>query len=155
MTTTIDPDLQSALKKYAEGRAPVSRIVRRMDVVTCFSTLFAKWEFQEDGLIVQLFPRCGPTDEWFEGSYEGRERRARYHPGRGEAPFSGARFPNGFVDNIKDAANQVWMGEVKIDYVEELRSYVLLFLGLPRSEDFESEGGFLDRFLTKIDEALE
>lgn len=134
--------------------APVSKIVRNMNVVTCFTTLFAKWEFQEGGLLVQLFPRNGPKDEWFEGYWTEEPRKGgQYVPGRGERPHPKAEFPKNFKNLMKSAAD-VWLGDIQMDYVDELGSYVLLFVGLEDQGAVE-EGKLLDSFLDKLDILLE
>ena len=122
---------------------------KNLQVITAFTTLFAKWLVTDEGLLVQLFARKGPEDQW----YRGRWVNKTYVPGRGEIK-SGLEFPKDFEQHIKKGVDGVWLGEVKLDFVEELCSYVLLFEGCFDAKAYQ-EGQMLDKFLEYLDNVLD
>lgn len=174
--TLIDPEFMGGLQEL-----DLQQVKRDLKVVTCFSTLFCKWELQEDGLLVQIFPRSGAEDEWYEARYLqqcancGVQRknvrsqfsvppchrcgstRLVFMPGREEtSALHRWALPLEAVENlIKRAGDRMFLGNVKFDYVEELNSFVLLFERWSGSEeDLHKAGGPLDTFLEEVDNAL-
>lgn len=171
--TLINPEFLNQMTSTDLGT-----LKRRMKVVTCFSTLFAKWEIQEDGLLIQMFPRAGAEDEWYEGQYTqqcaqcGRWRRdvtsqfkvgpcpgcgstrLVYRPGRGEVPTT-HKWMAHMLPILEEAADKIFMGDVKFDYVEELDSWVLLFQKWRGDDESLSKArGPLDIFLESVDNRL-
>lgn len=148
-----------------------------LQVVTEFSTLFAQWETSGDDLLVQVFPRAGEEDEFFEGQYLNRcancraETEARtgvykkcrrcghhgliFNPGRLEAKAEHVEFPSNMIDHIKAACHKMWMGDVMgPDYVEELGAWVVKFLMVKCTRGTQPDE-HLDRFLNELDRALD
>lgn len=153
-----------------------------IQVIDCFSTLFAEWTHIGGDLVVHLFPRNGVRDTWYPGRHTAvcrscrrthpevggdgiprspcpacRSRAFVYQPGRGEIagtlPFT---FPQTFRSTMKAAADRVWFGDVHVDYVPEMRAYCLRFVGVATVDKRAADnGGMLDRFLTELDARLD
>ena len=123
--------------------------IKNLQVITCFTTIFAKWRIIDEGLLLQLFPRQGKKDVWFEGRWV----NDRYIPGRGEQKTAAA-FPPSFEKEIQSAASKVWFSTVRMDYVPELLSYVLLFEGL-FDINCTAQGEVIDKFLEYLDSTLD
>jgi DNA-directed RNA polymerase subunit RPC12/RpoP len=145
-----------------------------LQVDSSCSTLFGRFESQEDDVLVQLFPRAGEEDTYFVGEYLpkckgcGSEVPAQnkvykkcrrcghtglvYVPGRLEQKVDGLDFPSNMESIIKQACHKIWSGEVMgPEFVPELGAWVLKFrmLGSVKWQDL------LDQFFGYIDQALD
>ena len=121
--------------------------------ITCFTSLFAEWVVQGGHLLVHLFPRLGADDRWFDGQVI----KGKYWAARREQKADGVDFPKNMPDLIKQSANAIWHGDAQLDFVEELGAYAVRFVDVSalQMEDIAKEGGFMDRFVTFIDNALD
>lgn len=151
---------------------------KKFTIVDDFSTFFAEWELRDLDLLIHLFPRGGEEDQYFEGRYINRCRSCRrevpqpesirsmkpcqacghsgliYEAGRLEQKGD-YEFPEDMVPVIEAACHAVWQGDVMYDYVKELAAYVILFKAAGTVQELTEDGGLLDRFLVKVDAALE
>jgi len=146
--------------------------------VTNFTTFFADWEIRGQDMIVHLYPRAGASDEWTAGHYEPyckscgsrvevKSRKdlkpcprcghtgLRYIPSRTERPPENAVFPSDMKDKIKRAADGVWMGDVAIDSVPELKAYVVQFQRVLVTAKTVGFDIFVDKFCAKVDQELD
>lgn len=148
-------------------------------IASNYSTLFCQFEQQGENLLVQLFPRAGAEDSYFEGEYLRRcakcntevpnarngvyppcpnarckSRRLKYVPGRLEQKVDGLSFPDTMGDTIKAACHRVWAGDVTgPELVPELGAWVLRFKMVGSGP--EVLANLLDKFLEHIDHALD
>ena len=146
--------------------------------ITNFTTFFADWEIRGQDMIVHLYPRAGASDEWTSGHYEPicqscgsrvdvksrkdmkpcprcGHTRLKYIPSRTECAPDNAVFPSDMKDRIKRAADGVWMGDVAIDEVPELKAYVVQFQRVLVTAKTVGFDLFVDKFCAKIDQELE
>jgi DNA-directed RNA polymerase subunit RPC12/RpoP len=120
----------------------------QLERVDEYSTFFAEYDLQGKHLLLHLFPREGFEDGWSDGHYINRCQNCRaevampskpselrpcprcghtgliYVPGRVEEK-GGVEFPEDARDIIKDAVDQVWLGEVAIELIPELGAYAV------------------------------
>lgn len=152
--------------------------VKNLYVVEDFSTLFGEFEVRNDDVLVHLFPRAGPSDQWVAGRYIGRcksckrdvpvPKRAQdlkacpgcghvglvYIPGRQEEKVSCA-FPGNMKDIISKAIDRTWMGDTAVDYVVELGAYVVQFQYAKTAAELVGVVQFVDRFCEEVDTLLD
>lgn len=147
--------------------------------IESFTTFFADWELKGDDVLFHFYPRAGAEDKWTAGHYEPHcancgasvsvpkarhELRAcprcghvglRYVPGRTERPAENVVFPEGMKDLLKKACDCLWMGEVAIDFVPELKAYVVqMQRAITAAKVFGFEQ-FADKMCSKVDELLD
>lgn len=150
---------------YNQGGAEV----RSLDKILDFSTLFSKFFERGDTLVVQLFPRNGKEDHY----YPEKERDGKLIPGRLDLSFRDIQFPNNMEELIKEAADDIWMGDVAIEPVAILRydddddvvvdepkekstgSYVVQFQGVKTAAHIIGPKKFVDTFCDRLDKSLE
>lgn len=128
----------------SQGVKPVE-----FEQVTSFSTHFAEWTFKGDDLLVHLFPRSGRSDKYYPAYHDNGE----YRPGRLEEKAT-VTFPGDMRDRIKRATDEVWLGDVAIDYVPELGSYSVQFQDAKTTVKVTGPK-FMDKFCEAVDSALE
>lgn len=110
--------------------------------------LFAEFDIREGDVLIHLFPRAGLEDLWTHGHYINRCHACKrevempskpselkpcpscqhtgliYVPGRVEEKAAVA-FPKNARDIIKEAIDEVWMGDVAVEEVPELGAYAV------------------------------
>lgn len=155
MTSMKMPSWYNDAKKEMEGSfdetpQDVSFRPSYLELVEDYPNLFAEYELRDQDLLLHLFPRGGLEDRWSDGHYIGRCHNCRrevelpskpaelkpcpncqrtglvYIPGRGEDKAE-VSFPENAKTLIKEATDVAWLGEVAIDFVEELGAYVVQF----------------------------
>lgn len=141
-------EAKEQLAKVAVEPPPPMAQPPEMEKLTSLPFLFAEYSMKEDDVLMHIFPRQGPEDQWFEGHYINRCRNCRkevefppnqralkpcprcgntgliYVPGRSEEATK-FKFPDNVRDLIKKAVDTVWMGDVAIELVPELNAYVV------------------------------
>jgi hypothetical protein len=144
-----------------------------MEKVTDLPYLFAEYSVKEGDVLLHLFPRAGPEDQWTDGHYINRCRNCRtmvefpsdprvmkpcprcrntgliYVPGRSEEASKVVWSPN-VRDLIKQAVDTVWMGDVAVELVEELKAYVVQIQGAKTTA--KTVG--LEKFVRQVCDAL-
>lgn len=144
-----------------------------MEKVTDLPYLFAEYGVKEGDVLLHLFPRVGLEDQWTDGHYINRCRNCRsevpmpgnprevkkcprcghggliYIPGRSEEASKTAWSPN-VRDLIKQAVDTVWMGDVAIELVPELKAYVAQVQGAKGT----AKAVGLEKFVRQICDAL-
>jgi DNA-directed RNA polymerase subunit RPC12/RpoP len=147
--------------------------------IDAFTTFFADWELKGDDVLFHFYPRAGAEDKWTTGHYEPhcascgasvdvpKTRRElkpcprcshtglRYIPGRTEQPGLTAEFPSDMKERLKKAVDNLWMGEVAIDYVPELKSFVVQLQKASTSAKVFGYEQFADKLCSKVDELLD
>lgn len=169
-------ELKGAAAKLAETNKFDSIDFKDMEVVSDYSTFFAEFELAGDDILIHLFPRAGEEDVWTEGRYidrcrachrevpplrEGQKLQQCPHcrktsglifvPGRRDEPIKGLVFPQSMRQHIEEAG-QAWLGDAKLDYVEELHAYVIKFIG---AATVEQPMVVLLKFLDTLDTLLD
>ncbi len=149
VTPTTENQIELCKQMVEEAEPCLIPLPKNLQMISCFTTFFASWRVEEEGLLVQLFPRAGREDTYFLGRWV----KKTYVPGRCEQKIDGLKFPENFPKLLHTSASKVWMGNVKCSFVPELESYVLLFEGLMGASS--QEGGLLDKFLEQLDQLLD
>jgi hypothetical protein len=124
------------------------------NVVDSFSTHFLEYELKKEDLLIHLFPRAGGSDRYYPSS---TSKDGKYIPGRLEEPVDGLSFPENALDCIERAAECVWAGDVTADYVPELKSYAVQFIGAANTlcSEASMSSGALSKFIDLFSEALD
>jgi len=173
---------QKMLQKMVElaAKAPTDPLMPvEQRPISDFTTFFADWELKGDDILVHLYPRAGAEDIWTSGHYEPycakcsssvpvpKSRKdvkpcprcghtgLRYIPGRTERPPEKVAFPKNMDARLKVSADCVWMGDVAIDPVQELGSWVVQFQRALVTAKTMGVDQFIDKFLSRVDEELE
>lgn len=138
-------DLEAVADKAPET---VSFRPVRLEKITDYPDFFAEYDLREGDLLIHLFPRDGLEDEWTDGHYVNLCNNCKqevpmprkpselkpcpscghtglvYIPGRVEEKREAA-FPINARELIKEAVDEVWMGDVAIEEVPELGAFAV------------------------------
>jgi len=160
----------------AEPPPPMSAPLE-MERVTDLPFLFAEYNVKKGDVLLHLFPRDGSNDQWTDGHYINRCRGCRsevpmprtqrelrpcprcghtglvYIPGRSEEA-SKVAFPANARDLIKKAVDAVWMGDVAIELVPELRAYVVQIQGAKGTANTVGTEKFVQQICTVLNTYL-
>lgn len=150
----------------------------KLERILDLPNLFAEFDVREGDVLIHLFPRDGLEDEWSYGHYVNLCHNCRhevpmprkpselkpcpscgrtglvYIPGRVEEK-SFAAFPINARELIKEAVDEVWMGDVAIEEVPELGAFVVQIQSARNTAKLVGPLQFVDKICSALDSLLD
>lgn len=174
-----DETTMNEMKEYIEkGNMSLNFNVKTQQRVNSYSSFFAEWEERNAGdlktILIRLFPRDGMKDKWTDGYYLAQCKNCNtvlpqdiavnrkpcprcsyaglvYIPGRTEnKPI--LLFPRNIIMLIKEAADQVWDGDIAVDVVKEINAIAIQFQDTNLTN--EAKNKLLNGFFNELNRGL-